>query len=117
MQNIAPDYEQRVIEQSSQLTPLVTPDGEGDSLFINQDARIYRLRLTKGEAIDLSAQGNHAYLHLVSGKAEVSGNGMEVGSTVSLKQGDALGGLLEHQQHVQVNALSEDLEALWFDLP
>ena len=117
VQNIAPDYEQRVIEQSSQLTPLVTPDGEGDSLFINQDARIYRLRLTKGEAINLHTQGNHAYLHLVSGKAEVSGNGMEVGSTVSLKQGDALGGLLEHQQHVQVNALSEDLEALWFDLP
>jgi len=114
-QDIAPDYEQRAIAQNGQLTALVTPDGEGDSLFINQNARIYRLRLGAGESTKLDTRGDKAYLHTISGQAQVLPS--DADNTTMLSAGDALGGSLTDNAHVEVIAGSEGLEALWFDLP
>ena len=111
--DIEPSYEQRAIEQSAALTPLVTPDGEADSLHIHQDARIYRLRLTAGEAAALTSRGNHGYLHIIKGSADVQLND----SITALAAGDALGGSLDSAVNVQVQTCSDDFEALWFELP
>ncbi|KZY63717.1 pirin [Oleiphilus sp. HI0071] len=113
VQNIEPSYEQRAIEQNTALTPLVTPDGEGDSLHVHQDARIYRLRLATDETATLTSRGNHSYLHVIKGSAEFQFND----ATTTLKAGDALGGAIASTDHVQAQANSDDFEALWFELP
>lgn len=117
VQNIAPDYEQRAIEQQGQLTALVTPDREGDSLFINQNARIYRLRLEENESIELATRGENAYLHVIKGQANIRGASISEHDDLELNHGDALGGLLEGTSIIQVSTGSTPLEALWFDLP
>ena len=111
--DIEPSYEQRAIEQNTALTPLVTPDGEADSLHIHQDARIYRLRLQQDEAVALTSRGKHGYLHIIKGSADVKAQS----SAMALTAGDALGGALESENSIQVRASSDDFEALWFDLP
>lgn len=111
--DIEPDYEQRAIEQTDALTPLVTPDGEGNSLYIHQNARIYRLRLEPGESIELHSRGSHAYLHSIRGSAEVTNNQKKT----FLGAGDALGGALATGQSVDVQTQDELYEALWFELP
>lgn len=111
--NIEPDYEQRAIEQTDSLTPLVTPDGEGNSLYIHQNARIYRLRLEAGEGIELRSRGSHAYLHSISGSAEVANDQ----NKILLGAGDALGGALATGQSVSIQTQDEPYEALWFELP
>lgn len=111
--DIEPSYEQRAIEQKAALTPLVTPDGEGDSLHIHQDARIYRLRLQQDETFALTSRGKHGYLHIIKGSADVKVES----SAIALTAGDALGGALESKNSIQVWASSDDVEALWFELP
>lgn len=103
---IEPGYEQQTIEQRGQLTPLVTPNGADDSLSMHQDASIYQLVLSKGESIELATNDRLGYLHLVSGSVEVNGQ--------FFSAGDAFG--IESEQKLDVVA-SEDLKALWFDLP
>ena len=103
---IEPGYEQQTIEQRGQLTPLVTPNGADDSLSMHQDASIYQLVLSKGESIELATNDRLGYLHLVSGSVEVNGQ--------FFIAGDAFG--IESEQKLDVVA-SEDLKALWFDLP
>ncbi len=111
--DIEPSYEQRAIVQRAALTPLVTPDGEADSLHIHQDARIYRLRLKTGEKAALTSRGNYGYLHIIKGSAAVQRKDV----TTALAAGDALGGSLTSEENVQVQANSDDFEALWFELP
>ena len=103
---IEPGYEQQTIEQRGQLTPLVTPNGADGSLSMHQDASIYQLVLSKGESIELATNERLGYLHLVSGSVEVNGQ--------PFSAGDAFG--VESEQKLDVIA-SEDLKALWFDLP
>ncbi|RDV23928.1 pirin family protein [Alteromonas aestuariivivens] len=103
---IEPSYEQKTIEQSSALTPIVSPDGQGNSVRIHQDASIFRLQLEPGQQHTLSTQGRIGYLHLVKGEAETD--------THSFASGDAFA--LGPSDSVTVSAASE-LEALWFDLP
>lgn len=103
---IKPSYEQKRIEQSGPLTPLVTPDGLDDSLSINQDASLYRLRLMRSENHELKTKDRIGYLHLVEGS-------IKVGKTI-FSAGDAFA--LEQNDMVVIEAL-EDIEALWFDLP
>jgi quercetin 2,3-dioxygenase len=111
--DIEPSYQQRAIVQSAALTALVTPDGEANSLHIHQDARIYRLRLKTGEKAALTTRGNHGYLHIITGSADVQRKDV----TTALAAGDALGGSLTSEEHFQVKAKNNDFEALWFELP
>ena len=112
--NIEPSYEQRAIAQNSVLTPLVTPDGEGESLHIHQNARIYRLRLSESEQCKLTTRGKHGYLHLISGSIQAIADARE---PFHLKPGDALGGRLNANAHLEVGATDGPVEALWFELP
>ena len=104
---LAPDYEQARIAQTDTLTPLVTPDGRAGSLSINQDAFMYRLRLTPGEGHELTLGERVGYLHVVSGSA-LSGE-------QRLAAGDGVG--LITSKSLSLTALDEPFEALWFDLP
>ena len=103
---IKPSYEQKTIEQTSTLTPLITPKGQNGALSIHQDASIYRLELTPGESFDLDASERPGYLHLIEGSA-ISDNA-EFGS------GDGVG---VFEEKLSVTAKAKKLVALWFDLP
>lgn len=103
--NIQPSYEQKAIEQHSQLTPLVTADGRDGSLMMHQDASLFRLQLSAGETYTFNTENRPGYLHIINGKAMIDSK--------TWQEGDALGALGET---FTVTA-SSDLTALWFDLP
>ncbi len=106
LKGIAPGYEQKTIKQNGLLTPLVTPKGVNGSLSINQDASIYRLKLSTSESFELKTANRIGYLYVVSGNL-VSGNRVfSKGDAFSLNPNESI--LLEAEQ---------DSEAIWFDLP
>ncbi|GAB2887151.1 pirin family protein [Microbulbifer echini] len=104
---IKPDYEQRSIAQIGKMTPLVTADGRGQSLSIQQDANLYRLQLTCGETISLDTLERPGYLHVIEGATGVNGRHR-------LSAGDGLG---LFKERIQLESSAEGFTALWFDLP
>ncbi len=106
VKGIEPSYQQKHIPQSQTMTPLITPEGDGDTLSINQDASLYRLVLQAGESISLNTADRIGYLHIVSGQ-------LNAGDEI-LSEGDAFA--LESQQR-QIITAQAPIEALWFDLP
>ncbi len=103
---IQPEYEQMAVIQSGKLTPLVTPDGVDNSLRIHQDASIFRVVLGINENINLSTDLRTGYLHVISDSGHFGGLTVHAGDGVGL-QGRSL----------QLAAISDELIALWFDLP
>lgn len=99
-------YEQKRVPQRGVLTPLVTPDGRDGSLSMQQDASLSRLVLAGDESFTLDPGERIGYLHIVSGSADIAGQRYQKGDAMSV---DA--------QSLEVVALGDDLEALWFDLP
>ena len=106
LRGIAPSYEQKSIPQTTQLTPLVTPNGEHGSVSINQDASIYRLKLDKGQSHTLQTADRKGYLHIICGNIDANKQ--------NFSNGDAFA--LNRNERVTLTATSS-LEALWFDLP
>ncbi len=95
VKNLAPSYAQasfRDRAQQNELSLLVSPTGESNSLTINQEAFIwygsfgeqtkmtYRVRRT----------GNGAYLFIVSGGASVDGEALEVRDALGVWETDAV---------------------------
>ena len=104
-----PGYQQRQFtdaEKAGQLRLVASPDGEGGSLVIHQDARVYQAKLSPGQAVrhDL-APGRAAYLHVASGAATVNGQKLAAGD----------GAQVESERAVTVTG-DEPGEVLLFDL-
>ena len=99
-------------DDNHQLELLVSDDGRDGSLEIKQNASISRLTLKAGDTWQQSTLDRKGYLHVISGNAEIT-IGSEDGN-VQLDNGDAIG--IYEQDNIQVNA-TENLVALWFDLP
>ncbi|MFU2510536.1 MAG: pirin family protein [Pseudoalteromonas prydzensis] len=106
LRGITPSYEQKSIPQTTQLTPLVTPNGEHGSVSINQDASIYRLKLDAGQPYNLQTSNRKGYFHVISGSVDAN--------TDTFSSGDAFA--LSSDEQVTLTA-KDQLEALWFDLP
>lgn len=75
--NIQPRYEQRVFNKADRLNKLqtvVSPDREGDALWINQNAWFSLTNLAKGSAIDyaLRKSGSGVYLFVIDGEVTVA---------------------------------------------
>jgi redox-sensitive bicupin YhaK (pirin superfamily) len=105
VKGIAPSYQQRQVIQDSALTLLVSPDGREGSLSIHQDACLYRLKLKANQTFQLSAPGRQGYLHVMARQVVIDGH--------DYLPGDAIG----HTEALHLQARSQGLEALWFDLP
>lgn len=99
-------------DENAKLELLVSEDGRDESLKIKQNASISRLTLKSGEAWKRSIKGHKGYLHIVSGKANALVQSEREG--VEIESGDAIG--IYEDDSISLNA-SEDLVALWFDLP
>ena len=104
---VEPSYQQKKIEQTEQLTPLVTPNGHDNSLTIQQDASIYRLQLNAGESFILETESKPGYLHIIDG-------GLTINDSQQLNNGDGLGAF---QETLEIRSGNDGVTALWFDLP
>ncbi len=87
-ENIKPSYGQKDFKKAqdvNDLTMLVSPDGEDDSLSINQDAYIYRGLFNEGKktSYDLKNKNNGVYIFVVRGEVKID--------EVILEEGDAAG--------------------------
>ena len=80
--NTEPRYEQRTFadgERRSTLKLCVSPDGEGDSLTIGQDARMYTGLFDSGETVTHDLTAKAAYLHVAEGSVTVNGQTLHPG--------------------------------------
>ncbi|WP_414830807.1 pirin family protein [Alteromonas sp. H39] len=103
---IEPSYEQKTIDESTPVTPLINPTGTNGALSINQDVSIYKLTLAANASHRLTTGKRWGYLHLIKGTVTVEGTRFGAGDAFGLMQ----------DKVVSVSA-TDDTEALWFDLP
>lgn len=107
---LSPGYEQRSISRSEgdgRLQLVASPEGEEGALFLHQDARLYVVRLRRGEqATHEIAAGRRAYVQTTNGVVELN--------TYRLVAGD--GAAVAREERVTLTAL-DPVEVLLFDLP
>ncbi|WP_341677235.1 pirin family protein [Niveibacterium sp. SC-1] len=107
---IAPSYEQKDFapaQLAGRLQAVVTPEGEGAALRINQDASLYRARLAAGESVRFTpTAGRLAYLHLIEGAASLNGTALATGD----------GARIADEALLEITA-SAPTDLLLFDLP
>jgi len=106
---LQPGYEQKrfaLADRLDEWTPLAAPGGEGDTIAIHQDARLFAARLRPDARIarDL-AKGRGAWLQVASGIVALNGTEM--------REGD--GAAIESEPAIAVTA-DTDAEILLFDL-
>jgi quercetin 2,3-dioxygenase len=103
-----PSYEQKPVRlEPSRFTPIVTPDGDGGSVRIHQDAVVAAAHLIGGDTAEYRlAPGRGAWVHVARGKAVVNG--------IEMKAGD--GAALVDEPAVTASA-EDEAEILLFDLP
>jgi redox-sensitive bicupin YhaK (pirin superfamily) len=110
VRGIAPEYEQRHVsaaDRRGRLRLIASSDGEGESLRIHQDARLYAGLLDGAEAAALAlAPARLGYVHLARGALSVNGQALQAGDAAMVRDSAALG-------------LSDasNAEVLVFDLP
>ncbi len=106
---VDPGYEQQTISDAGKrgrLRLVASPDGQDGSVSIHADARLYAGLFTGDETGSLALDPSRkAYVHMVRGMAQVSGQ--------SLKTGDAL--LIEDESVLTIDQADES-EILVFDL-
>ncbi len=85
---LPPSYEQRIFdpaERQGRLRLVASPDGRDDSLAIRQDARLYLGTLKPGEAVSHAlTNGRHAWLQVLRGDVELSGETLVAGDGAAL---------------------------------
>lgn len=97
---LEPSYEQRAFDTGREgLQLLVSPSGEGDSLSIHQDARIYLAQWAGSGSEDLRiGEDRHAWVQVTRGAIRVddrvleAGDGLAVSERASLRIGSESGG-------------------------
>lgn len=107
---LQPSYEEKYFspeQKNNRWCLIVSPDGQGDSVRIHQDASIYASLLDAGANIAMQVDRNRcAYLQVVKGDVVFDG--------AVLNAGDAA--KIEAESTIEISA-DTDAELLWFDLP
>ncbi|MCP3130219.1 pirin family protein [Shewanella sp. KJ2020] len=85
-------YQQKAFEQTSALTPVVTPQGENGTLKVQQDATLYRLKLAPAEQATLEhlEKNRNVYVQLIEGQLSVNGSEMLPGDGAHLTGLDSI---------------------------
>jgi redox-sensitive bicupin YhaK (pirin superfamily) len=102
----APGYQQKLFtaaDKRGKWALVATSSGEGGSLVIHQDARVYQAELRGEEVRHELAPGRAAFVHVATGSATVNGEALSAGDAVAV----------EDEREVTV---SGDAEVLLFDL-
>ena len=107
---IPPSYEEKRFEDADKrgrLRLIASPNGEGGSVLVHQDVRVYSGLFDSAESARLEiAAGRRAYVHVARGAVHVNG--------IELQTGDAL--KLTDETVVEIGQGSKS-EVLVFDLP
>lgn len=86
---LEPSYEQRRFDDGGLQNAwrlVASPDGEGDSLTIQQDARIYLSRLAEGKSLEYSLPAGHgAWLQVLRGNVVLNGEALAAGDGVAVE--------------------------------
>lgn len=84
---VKPGYGQKSFEKelnSQKLVHVISPDGQGGSINIHQDADMYISRLKKSETLDFQIRdGRRMWLQLVKGDVEVNGERISTGDAIA----------------------------------
>jgi len=107
-QNTPPSYQQQEFlsaSQPNQWTTYVSPDGQHNSLTINQDALLLGAKLDEGKTLAyVLAPKRHGFLHVVSGAAVINGEMIGTGDAARISE-----------DPISITAL-ETCQLLFFDL-
>lgn len=102
-----PGYQQKAFGREPGITSIATPDGQGGTLKIKQDASLSQIILLPGESVPITPQRS-VFIHQVDGQ-------LSVNDTV-LKPGD--GAKITRESDILLSNLgAEPVTALLFDLP
>ena len=106
---LPPGYEQKRFadeEMRGHLRLVASPDGAGGSVTIHQDARLYAALLAPGRAVTHPlAQGRHAWVQVIRGEVEASGERLSAGD----------GAAVSGEPSLSLRGV-QDAEVLVFDL-
>lgn len=109
-QNLQPSYEQTYFapeEKQGKLKLVASRGGDGGSVHINQDVRLYSSILGDREQVSLElAEGRHAWVQLIGGSLDVNGE--------ELQPGD--GAAISEEPTLALKSLADNTEFLLFDL-
>ena len=109
MMEIPPSYEQKTIplaDKQGKLCLIASPDGSGNAVKIQADAKLYAGLFDGAESARLNLEPNRkAYVHLIRGELQING--------ISLHGGDAL--LIEGLTEILISS-GKNAEVLVFDL-
>ncbi|HEY9857194.1 MAG TPA: pirin family protein [Stenomitos sp.] len=104
-----PHYDQRHFdadEKRGQWLLLASPDGEGNSIAIQQDAHLYARVLTAGEQVEYHPPaGRRTFLHVACGDLQLNGQPLAAGDGARI-----------HQEATLRLVATTDAEVLLFDL-
>jgi redox-sensitive bicupin YhaK (pirin superfamily) len=104
---LTPTYAEKAFPTNTKRQFIASPDEREGSLLINQDATLERLQLAAGDAAVLSVgAGRSGMLHIVAGAVATAKE--------SLGAGDAV--ITDDRSKLEIT-VTEDAEALWFNLP
>jgi quercetin 2,3-dioxygenase len=107
---LAPSYEQKAFPESERrrhLRLVASPDAQGGSLLIHQDARVYLSSLDTHRKVEHELQpGRHAWLQVLRGSVDLNGE------TLATSDGATVSG--ETTLSMRAN---EPAEVMLFDLP
>ena len=110
-EGLPPSYEQKAFaetEKRNRLRLVAAPDGRDGAVTIHQDARVYASVLDGGADLRHPlAPGRRAWIQVARGGVDANGE--------DLRAGD--GAAIEKESAVVLKALTDDAEALLFDLP
>jgi hypothetical protein len=111
--NAPPAYAQRAFDPAQRRgrwATLASPDGEGDSVAIRQQAWLHGSRLGDGESVEWTLDPARRYwLHVAQGAVQVGAR--------RLQAGDALGFVGENGPLAITGAGPDEADLLLFDLP
>jgi quercetin 2,3-dioxygenase len=111
VKNTAPRYEQKefpVDKRMNQLKAVVSPEQNGDALWINQDAWFFLGSLKKGNTVNYTTRrhGNGSYIFVIEGNIHVN--------EIALNKRDGLG--ISETDTVTIKA-DDNAELLLIDVP
>lgn len=92
-QGLKPRYYQKKFNiENAKTVLLVSPDGRNESLSINQDAFISRIKTEKGltTTYPLYSEGNGLFVMLIEGNAQIAGENLKKRDAVSIKNANEI---------------------------
>ena len=85
---IAPGYEQKNFsneEKAGRLRLVASPDGQGGSVTIHTDAKVYAGLFSQGQTAQHEIpEGRHAWVHVARGKVKVNGQELGAGDAAAI---------------------------------